>query len=172
MCERNTARSFTISGWVNTSHGRVDTTVSQNVSFDNLKTITTSGTNYQQMTTLDSWTTTQDAIWRTTKEEHFKYPLTVDQVRGTNANGQRYSTTTISQGLQTNAVTRLFGFPIYSETVNETDNTTDSSPTPTNSTASQSYTWTNSLGGCYSRTITASAEALSSVTDGQGCPVH
>lgn len=166
------ARSFTISGWVNTSHGRVDTTVNQNVSFDNLKTITTTGTTYQQLTTLDSWTTTEDAIWKTTKEEHFNYPLTVSQVRGTNASGQRYSTTTISQGLQMNAVTRLFGLPIYSESVNETDDTTDSSPTPTNSTASQSYTWTNSLGGCYSRTIMASAEALTSVTDGQGCPAQ
>ena len=40
---------------------------------------------------------------------------------------------------------------------------------PMGSKTSQTYTWKDSLGGCYSRTIVAEAQKLTRVDNGDGC---
>lgn len=182
--DTDSIRNFTISGFVDTSHGRVVTTVTQNVAFSNDQYFNINASEYvqnvQQVSTVDSWTTTQDGPLVTSNEQHFRYPLTVDFSAVSNADGSFYYLTTANQGFHKNLATRLDGFPIYSSSVDETDSATDTLPYsaqgvfqgPANSTASQSYTWKNSLGGCYSRTITAAAQKLTSVADGEGCSDH
>jgi hypothetical protein len=46
---------------------------------------------------------------------------------------------------------------------------TDGTYGPHNPTASSTYTFQNSKGVCYSRTITAANKVLTAVTNGQGC---
>jgi len=180
----SSTRNFTVSGYVNTSHGRVVTTVTQNMGFVNDQTFNINASTYvqniQQNSTVNSTTSTRDGFLTTTTERNFRYPLTVDFSAVVNSDGSSYDKTTVAQGYQKDDHTSLDGFPIYNSNVNEQENSTDtlsfdasgSFLGPTNSNASQSYIWRNSLGECYSRTITAAAQKLTGVTDGQGCPAH
>lgn len=175
------SRSFTVSGFVNTSHGRVNTTVNESVGFANEQSFTINATQYiqdiTQATAVDSSTMTKNGGVTSTHEQHFEYPLTVDIVFVVNPDGSFYQTTTSDQGFQRNDSMSTSGAGAVTSSIREEDQTTDTLPFdangaflgPANSTASQSYVWRNSLGGCYSRTITASAQKLTSVTDGQGC---
>jgi hypothetical protein len=84
-------RSFAISGYVNTSHGRVETTVKQSVAFSSNQTFDVAPTediqNAKQLTTVDSTTTIRDGFLVNTSEKHFSYPLTVDYSFVVNADG-------------------------------------------------------------------------------------
>lgn len=175
------ARTFTIRGFVNTSHGHVETTVTQNLGFANNQNFTINATQYvqdiQQSSSVESWTTTKDGALTTTKEQHFLYPLTLNFSFVANADGSSDDVTTVGQGYRNTEKTALNGFPVYSSSIREEDQTTDTLPFdasgaflgPANSNASQSYVWRDSTGHCYSRTITAAAQKLMSVIDGQGC---
>lgn len=176
-------RSFAISGYIQTSHGKVVTTVRQNVDFSNNQQFTINATQYvqslQQLTTVHSTSTTGQGWLATTEEENFAYPLTVVYNFGPNTNNGYSVTTTVSQGLTKNEVQALDRFPLYWSNVNENDNTTDTllydanfnflGPSATQ--ASQKYDWRNSLGGCYDRTVTATSLALTSVSGGD-CADH
>lgn len=175
------SRSFKISGFVNTSHGRVDTTVNQTVGFANDQSFTINATQYvqdiTQATAVDSSTLTKNGGITSTHEQHFRYPLTVDITFAVNPDGSFYQTVTAGQGLQRNDAMSTSGVGAVTSSIRENDQATDTLNWnangaflgPTNSSASQSYVGRNSLGGCYSRTITASAQKLTSLTNGQGC---
>ncbi|MGC8551049.1 MAG: peptide-N4-asparagine amidase, partial [Acidobacteriaceae bacterium] len=88
-----------------------------------------------------------------------------------------YYKTTVGQGFHVTKSSSLNGVATMTSSIREDDQATDTLPFdasgnflgPQNSNATQSYVGRNSLGQCYSRTITASAQVLTSVTDGQGC---
>jgi hypothetical protein len=94
-------RRFTISGYVNTSHGRVTTTVAQDVDFLNEQNFTLSATAYvqdiTQLTTVASTTTTNGGGRTTVAQANFSYPLTVDIDVQVNSDGSESQTTTIDQ---------------------------------------------------------------------------
>ena len=75
------AEKFTISGYVNTSHGRVTTKVEQTSNFSSAATITSSATAYIQNNVNNSTTHTRvitsEGPLFTTKETDFSYPITV-----------------------------------------------------------------------------------------------
>ena len=79
-----TVRTFTLSGYVNTSHGQVFTTVSQTIDFSNEQKFVNTATQYTQnitqITNLNSITKTLKGNKRHTPEvvENFIYPLTLD----------------------------------------------------------------------------------------------
>lgn len=174
-------RRFTIRGYVNTSHGRVETTVDQTIGFTNNQQFNVSSTtdvqNLQQITTVDSRTSTRDAFFVDTTEQHFKYPLNIDYSYMAKPDGSASQATTVDQKNLFREARSLNGFRYAQNNVNETMNTTDtlnfnSSGAflgPSNSQATQTYRSEDSLGHCYSRTITAAAQKLTAVTDGQGC---
>ncbi len=177
-------RSFTISGYVNTSHGRVVTTVEQSVHWLNNQQFDVSPTtdiqNVQQTSTVDSRTSTREGPFVTTNEQHFSYPLTIDFSYVVNTDGSFYQTTTSSQKDLVRSDEEINGFKAFESTLqNEVDATDtlnwDSSGNflgPSGSTTTQTYRSNDSLGNCYSSTLTASAQKLASVTDGQGCENH
>ena len=76
------SREFKVAGFVNTSHGRVDTEVHQTVDFNNLQNFTINATTYiqdiKQTTQVGSRTVTRSgfAFFETT--ERFSYPLTLN----------------------------------------------------------------------------------------------
>jgi hypothetical protein len=94
-------RNFKISGYVNTSHGKVTTTVEQEVDFLNEQQFTLSDTAYvqdiTQTTTVASSTTTSGAGQPTVTQANFYYPLTVDINVQVAADGSESQTTTIDQ---------------------------------------------------------------------------
>jgi hypothetical protein len=171
-------RSFAISGYIQTSHGRVVTTVDQSVNFSNNQQFTINATQYiqdiEQLTTVHSRSTTAQGRLVTAEDEDFEYPLTFAYTFGPNTNNGYSVTTTVSQGYTKNEVQNLEGFPLYWSNVNEKDNTTDTQLYDASfnflglsaTDASQSYKLRNSLGGCYDRTITAASLALTSVNGG------
>jgi hypothetical protein len=177
-------RSFTIRGYINTSHGRVETTVQQSVGFSNNQQFDVSSTedeqNVEQLSTVQATTTTKDGPFVTTAQRNFQYPLTIDFAYVVNTDNTSDQKTTVHEGWTRDESTRLDGFPIsWSSTANNVDATDtlsfDASGNflgPTGSKATGTYTWRNLWGGCYSRTVTAAAQALTDVTDGQGCGGH
>jgi hypothetical protein len=111
------AREFTISGYVNTSHGKVTTTLNQTVNFSNLQDYTDSANVYVQTTNVNSKkTVTQGSLTQTTTTQ-YTYPLKVTLTLGTATNGdedetigvqQAYSTSSNGPGNTSTALTQSF----------------------------------------------------------------
>lgn len=179
--DTSSTRDFTISGWVNTSHGRVETTVKETVGFTNDQTFdvgpTTDVQNVQQLSTVDATTLTKEGWLQTKTERHFRYPLTIDFSFVENADKSEDQTTTVHQAFDTHETTSLNGWQVGENRVHDEVQSTDTLPFdatgaflgPMGSKTSSTYTWKNAQGECYSRTIKAAAQALTSVENGGGC---
>jgi Peptide N-acetyl-beta-D-glucosaminyl asparaginase amidase A len=170
-------REFTIKGYVNTSHGRVSTTVSEKMNFINTQevdvnpaTFSPDMQNVQQLTTVDSWVTTQDGFIALTNEEHFSYPLNINYYFWIDASGNELQNTTVDQKLLHTKAEGLFGFPIFTSNTNEETKAQDdinfSTGAATNTATSQTYKYNDSRGGCYNKTLTAANHVLTGVTTG------
>jgi Peptide N-acetyl-beta-D-glucosaminyl asparaginase amidase A len=179
------AQSFTIAGFVNTSHGRVNTKVDGNVNFSNVQTVTstanTFGQGVVQTSTVKQTTTTQDGSLFTTKENDVSYPFNINYLETLESNGDIGQVTTVDQNFQRNETDTLEGLPIFRSSVSNEVSSGDTatfvaSPTgfslgPNSGQSSkQTYLYNDSLGNCYSRTLTAANNALAGVKDGAGCP--
>lgn len=174
-------RSFTISGFVNTSHGHVVTTVQERVHFINTQEFDVNpGTGIpddqdaQQDTTVDSLTSTQQGNVVTSHEERFDYPLTMnysfiyspDYTTGV-------QTASVQQGYKLDVVDGLFGHPVYTSRTSENTSASDTlnfdfvagTDTPSNPQTTQTYSFHDSLGRCYSETLTAANSVLTGVTN-------
>jgi hypothetical protein len=173
-------RDFAITGYVDTSHGRVQTTVEQSVKFVNTQEFdvspTTDGQNAQQTTSVDSVVSTREGWFTTISEEHFRYPLTIDYLLTFNADGSSTQVTTVRQQDHVRASGYQNG--PWDRTVDEEVESTDTlSLSPSFSITGnsgaltrQSYRSTDSAsGGCYSRTLTAKMQKLTEVKDGRAC---
>lgn len=176
-------RNFTISGYVNTSHGRVDTTVQQTMNYVNTQQFdvvnpsnpTTDLQNIEQSTTLDSETTTHAGPFESKSEQHFTYPLTIDFDYVANPDGSLSQTTKVNQQYLLNTTDHQNGSAVYTSSLNnhvqsqDTEALSATGVFTTNPSSSQTYTFQNSQGNCYSRTLTSSMNVLTGVTNGQGC---
>ena len=177
-------RHFEISGYVNTSHGRVATTISQTVDFlstqeFDVNPVTSSPDiqNAQQSTTVDSRTTIRGGPNSGVVEQHFSYPLTINYSFVVNSDGSFTQTTTSDQQDIVHEVRNTGDGPAFvrNETneVHATDtlnwNSSGVLLGPTGSQTTQNYRLQTSPGYCYDRTIAAAAQKLVSVTDGPGC---
>jgi hypothetical protein len=174
-------RNFAIRGYVNTSHGRVETTVEQTVAFLSNQQFNVGATtdiqNAQQTSTLDSITTTRDGFFVNTTEQHFSYPLTIDFSFLVNSDGSLTQATTVNQKDLISESKSLNGFKFYESNLSNQLSSTDTLPFnssgallgPTGSKTTQTYSANDSLGHCFSRTLTASAQMLASVEDGNDC---
>jgi hypothetical protein len=180
-------RTFEISGYVNTSHGRVETTVQQTVDFSNYQTFDVNPNanapdvqNVKQLTTVESQTTMRDGWQRQTLVQHFAYPLTIDFAFVQNADGSYSQITTSDQKDEVSKSLSTDGFDTsFSQLSNEV-HTTDTRNYDsglnflgnTASKSSQTYVLKDGRGACYSRRITSAAQVLVSVDDGDGCREH
>jgi hypothetical protein len=176
-------RSFSITGYVNTSHGRVETTVEQKVDFLSTQTFNVNAnTGYElqnavQTSTVDSETTTRSGIKVETLKKHISYPLTVDYAFAANADGTYTQAVTSDQQDLSNEALTLNGFPVYGSETQEQVKSTDtlqytasfSLAAPGVGNSSASYSSRNSLGECYSESLAAANHVLTSVTNGKGC---
>src|SRR5262249_32885551 len=94
-------RQFTISGYVYTSHGLMQTTLEQSIRYLNTQQFNVSPStdiqNVQQSTILDSRVITLGSEGENTLEQHFSYPLSVNFSFITNADGSSTQSTSIQQ---------------------------------------------------------------------------
>jgi len=178
------AQKYTIAGYVNTSHGRVSTKVEGDVNFSNVQTVTstasTFGQGIVQTSTADQKTTTQDGFIFTTKENTFSFPITTKYLETLETNKDIEQVSTVDQHYQRSETDTLEGFPIFQSNVSNEVTSGDTAtfvPTPTGyglgpnsgQSSKQTYTYRDTLGHCYSRTLQAANNVLNTVTDGQGC---
>jgi hypothetical protein len=173
-------RSFVIKGYVNTSHGRVETTLAQKITFNNNQEFDVNPAtespdiqNAQQGTTLDSVVTTQQGWSTAIDEQHYSYPITVNFAYGSLSGGGLYENVSFDQQYQlTTASSGGFGVPprvttTFEETKSQDDQAVNAAGTYTDaSNASQTYRTNKYPGGCYDETLTAANNVLTGVTNG------
>ena len=180
------SHNFTIAGYVNTSHGRVTTTLNEAVNFSNKTYIALTSTNEEiqkevQSSTVDAKTTTQEGPLFTTHESRFSYPFTISLTDTFLASGDVPQVTSIDQQFQKEETDTLGGFPIFSSSVSNEVKTQDSTEfvlanggyslgPSTGQSSQQTYRSRDSRGSCYSRTLTAVNLELTKVENQQDCP--
>lgn len=174
-------RQFSISGYVNTSHGRVVTTVSQSMQFLSAQTFNVGGVNdvqdLTQSTTVNAKTTTREGLFLFEEEKTFSYPFTLQYNQTQNADGSVTIPIKSDQQLLTTDKKSFEGLPYFLDQSSEQVSTQDTQNydtslhfTGNSGTASKaSYSTHNSDGYCYSRTLTTASNALTGYKDGQGC---
>jgi len=94
-------RQFTISGYVNTSHGKVTTTLNQTVDFSNFQKYTDSANLYVQTTNVSSTKTVTLGSSTQTITTQYTYPLKVSLSLGTASNGDEDETIAVQQAYDT-----------------------------------------------------------------------
>jgi len=175
------SHTFQISGYVNTSHGPVTTTVAQDIHFSNLQSFKIQPVFYEQNisqnTTIHSVVTTISAGGHFTNTVNHNWPLKVDISVAYNSDGSGVQTTTINQYYERDQEARHKGqatsFSLLQDRVTTTD-ALDFSPSFSitgnqNQSSAQDYFASDSSGYCYSRDLTAAANVLTSITNGKGC---
>jgi hypothetical protein len=180
------AHNYTIAGWVNTSHGRVSTTVDGAVNFRNMTNISLTASNQEiqdevQSSTADQKSITQEGPLFTTHEIHVSYPFTINLSDTFLSSGNVPQVTSVSQEYKTDLTDTLEGFPIYRASSSNEVRTQDSTEfvlgsggyslgPSTGQSSKQTYKASDSTGYCYSRTLTAANLALTSVQNQKSCP--
>ena len=173
--------NFQISGYVNTSHGPVTSTVAQKINFSNLQKFSITATTYvqdiTQVTTIDSTFTVVNSAGTYVDKVSTGWPLTVDIGLLFNPDGTIDQTTAINQNFDRNQKATLNGqvtsFSFLHDGVTPTDTLVfDSSFNligHQDQSSAQKYYEYNLTGYCYSRSITAANNVLTSISDGVGC---
>ncbi|HEX7326880.1 MAG TPA: peptide-N4-asparagine amidase [Rhodanobacteraceae bacterium] len=172
--------SLVTRGYLDTSHGRANSTVIQDVRFSNDQQIVNSASQFTQ-----DITQTSSALQRTfgtpldgpaNSTTNWSFPLTMDVNVNVAASGAETQATSVVQHY---ARQYAQGGPggHYASSRNQSDTAADTLnfdasgnfTGPTGQRASQSYTFSASNGACYSRSIAAAAGAVTSVTNGTVC---
>jgi hypothetical protein len=179
------SHNFTISGYVNTSHGRVSTTVDEAVNFKNVTYIALTASNEEiqnevQSSTVDARSTTQHGFLFDTHETHTSYPFTINLSDTFLASGDVPQVTSIDQQYQKSETDTIEGFPVFESSESNAVATHDSTEfvfanggyslgPSTGQGSRQNYVYKNSLGDCYSRTLTAVDNLLTKVENQKQC---
>lgn len=173
-------RSVTIAGYVETSHGRVETTVRQSLRFTNEQEFLITDTQYTQNITqgtrITSGTKTKGRHGVVHTEQHVSWPLDLGITQVFNADGSFDQTTSVDQSFESQRTQGAGGNPHMSRVSNRviTGDTLLFSPAGSvtgfrDRSSSQTYSSRDSNGGCYSKEITSANGLLTSSTDGDGC---
>lgn len=174
-------RSYSIAGYVETSHGRVETRVTQNLAFSNAQTFTIDATTYAQditqKTTGQSLTTVRGREGEQVTLASFDWPLSVSITAAQASDGSSTQTTSITQGYERGEIVTQDGFPVSYDLVSSTVAPTDTLAFdatgaflgPQGQSSSQRYFEQGTGSRCYSQDITATAGAVASVANGKEC---
>ena len=159
-------RQFQVAGYVNTSHGKVTTSIQQTVNFNNEQAFKINSAEYvqniSQLTPVNSAITTQQQNGSSFGTESFLYPLTVG------------ITVTLPAEVQTTVVSQEFknteANPSYTASVDNILNAKDTisfiTGQNTGASSAQQYTFGDSQNRTYSCGITSKSNVLKAVSSG------
>lgn len=164
-----------VDGYVDTSHGRIETQVQQSISFVNAQNVVSTATqfqqNIQQATSIVSDTTIISGPGkRQWIHEQKAWPLTLDYLFAVNPDGSQTQKVSVLQGKneQSASHTTAGGAP-YRTTLANVVTSTDTLTffatggyAPSNGKSSQSYTYSTNTGICYSGLLTSANYAVTS----------
>jgi len=174
------SRQFEIAGFVTTSHGRVDTSVAQNVDFSSSQefnvTSTTFAQDLTQTTSISSvTTTTQGDVSRETTRQ-FDWPLTLSFHSDPRPDGSTARTTIIHEEYNDHGNVTEEGQPVFSSDLSSVMSTRDTLLLRGSTVigredqaASHQYFSQDSSGACYSRTINSEGGVVTEIIDGDRC---
>ena len=162
-------RDYTITGYVNTSHGQVTTSVSQKQNFTGIQTVDFDTVNFtvlDQNTSVEnsvaSVTTVSSAAGTNVTRDYFSFPITVDFIFPTSTTfGFTVATT---QKYHTNKLALHNGMEIGRSSLTNSVNATDASPLS----SSQTYAYEDTRGTIYNCEIASANNILTSVSGGCG----
>ena len=172
--------SLVTRGYLDTPHGRASSSVIQDVDFDNSQQITSSATQYEQAIEQSS-SASQRSYGRpldgpANATTRWSFPLDMDiNVQVANDGSETQSTNVLQHYAKDYSEGGPGGHFAFDRA--QTDSAADTlnfDPNgnftgPTGQQASQGYVFTDSRGGCYSRTVDAVAGAVTQVDDGTAC---
>jgi hypothetical protein len=177
------ARDYEISGYVDTSDGRITTDLTQHIAFSSAQIfdIFGSATFHQRLqlgTQVDTTTSVNTGVYSHVVTEHTDWPLSVDYAFDVSTDGSAAQVTTIEQGLQRSIDVGVDGYTPRQASLVQDLNTADTLLFDSDGNltghvdqaSQQSYSYVDPFGACYSRNITATLGLLSSVDDGADCP--
>lgn len=166
-------RNFVLSGYVNTSHGKVTTTISETVNFTNKQFFNITSTEYvqniNQTSDVNSITTATTSGQPTiTSTKSFQFPLTLDYSQVVQSNGDINATTKVWQTYGEQQFSKQGIWPTYFSLLNNFGQHQDTLEFDsnfnllgnTNQSASQFYTSIGSTGTNYFCNISAASNAL------------
>jgi hypothetical protein len=172
-------RAFTISGYANTSHGKVTTSVAGTVEFDNDQHFNITDSTYVQDISLGTAlyttiTTSGGGEATTVTTDSFGFPMTLNIAEKFLSNGDVNLTTGVDQTYASSVVTTQSGKQTYSSSViNDAQHQDtlilDSSFNllgNTGQSAAQEYDFFDSTGATYYCSISAAANVLTRFTSG------
>jgi hypothetical protein len=173
-------RSFVISGYANTSQGKITTKVSQTVNFNNHQFFDLTATKYvqdiTQASSVNSTTTvSQKGAASVVTTQDYTFPLVVDIKEVTLANGDINQTTNANQTYQLTTSTKQSGATSFSSSLTNTAQHVDTLEFDssfdflgnTGQSSAQQYNYYDSTGAGYECDIAAAANALTAF--GPGC---
>ncbi|MGB7552908.1 MAG: peptide-N4-asparagine amidase [Candidatus Korobacteraceae bacterium] len=173
------SRGFTLEGFANTSHGRVDTKVVQSVDFSNGQKyyVRLDGSVYdqsvRQTTSISSVTTTQDSGNVLTNSKQYSWPLNLSYGFTGFPDGSYQQYAQIQQAFHKSELVKLNGTAIYSSTFSDAVAPKDLLLVDSSGTAttqgqanSETYQYSNSNGACWNETVRAANGVLTSVQGG------
>ncbi len=170
-------RAYTISGYVNTSEGRVTTRINQAIGFVNAQNFDITDTNFVQNIHLTSKVASRTTVWAGTglpveEDENWQFPLALKIAQIAQPNGNLNQTTTSHQTFLDSKQTSPSN-PSFSLTSNDAQQTDtlvfDSSFNflgNENQSSSQAYLHSDSDGHAYSCKLAAANNALTSFSSG------
>jgi hypothetical protein len=174
-------RGFVVSGYVNTSHGKVQSDMSQSITFTSAQTynVYIDGSVYdqtvKQITSIAALTSTKSSAGLQLDSRLNVWPLTLDFAYNLYSDNSQKQVTSITQGLSESHLTTQNGWPIYFSTMDVAENPGDTLlidpngvATPTNQTNNEHLTYFDSNAACWDRTVKASGGTLASYKDGCG----
>jgi len=166
-------RHFTIAGYVNTSHGKVSTSVSEQQNFSSTQTIDFDTVNFtvlNQNTSVQNSVSSTTTVWsddgKLVTRDNYSFPITV-QVTFPVSSATFGFTVATTQKYHTDKEIALDWFPIYFNSLTNSVSSTDVSPAA----SSQKYTYFDSEGTFYDCHIASKNNTLTAVS--RGCkPDH
>jgi hypothetical protein len=166
-------RSFKISGFVRTSHGKVETDVLQSVNFNNTQNFTINATTYiqdiTQTTGVESRTITHDRGLYFASIEAFRYPLTLNITETLNSDGTIGLQTTSEQKFKHDLLDPFFASAVENSVISTDTLQLNSSFQITGHSGQQSsqhFHLANSRGREYNCALAAENNTVTSVSEG------
>lgn len=179
----NASRTFRTAGYVDTSHGRITTEVSQTVAFANKQDFTIDATQYvqaiDQRTSVDSTTKTRQGPFGigTTNTVAYDFPLTAKFAYAFDTDGNIVSSPSqVTQGFTRHFAKKIGALTLYRSDVDNHISTSDTLAFTNNAVtghsnqaSTQQFRFSDNLGSCYGRDVVTTTGTLTSATDGGGC---